>query len=69
MERNVRVLLGVASLVLAAVVWLAFHDFAEAHTVRDWLTLFSAILVWGATVLALRPVGERRHGVARVSGA
>lgn len=26
-----------AGLLLLAVNWLAFHDFREAHTVRDWL--------------------------------
>jgi hypothetical protein len=29
-----------------AVNWLAFHDFREAHTVRDWLMLFASVLVF-----------------------
>jgi hypothetical protein len=28
-----------ASLLLLFVNWLAFHDFREAHSVRDWLML------------------------------
>jgi len=35
-----------ASLLLLAVNWFAFHDFREAHTVRDWLMLFASILVF-----------------------
>jgi hypothetical protein len=34
-----------ASLLLLFVNWLAFHDFSEAHTVRDWLMLIASILV------------------------
>ena len=34
-----------ASLLLLAVNWLAFHDFREAHTVRDWLMLVASVLV------------------------
>jgi hypothetical protein len=33
------------SLLLLVVNWLAFHDFREAHTVRDWLMLLASILV------------------------
>lgn len=69
MERSVRILLGLASVVLAVVVWLAFHDIAEAHTVRDWLTLLAAVLVWSSTVLSLRPVDAKRRSMAGVSGA
>lgn len=35
----------VASLLLLFVNWLAFHDFREAHTMRDWLTLLASIVV------------------------
>jgi ABC-type transport system involved in cytochrome c biogenesis permease subunit len=35
----------VASLLLLFVNWLAFHDFREVHTVRDWLMLIASILV------------------------
>jgi hypothetical protein len=52
MHRNVRALLFLASIVLAAVVWLAFHDISEPHTVRDWLTLAGAVIVWLATALS-----------------
>ena len=31
---------------LLAVNWFAFHDFREAHTVRDWLMLFASVLVF-----------------------
>lgn len=34
-----------ATLLLLAVNWLAFHDFREVHTVRDWLMLFASVLV------------------------
>ena len=69
MERSLRILLGLASLVLAVVVWLAFHDIAEAHTVRDWLTLLAAVLVWSSAAVSLRPVNAKRRSVAGVSGA
>jgi hypothetical protein len=39
------VLMGFASVLLLFVNWLAFHDFAEAHTVRDWLMLVASVLV------------------------
>ncbi len=35
-----------ASLLLLVVDWLAFHDFREAHTVRDWLMLLASVLVF-----------------------
>ena len=35
-----------ASLLLLFVNWLAFHDFREAHTVRDWLMLIASVLVF-----------------------
>jgi len=38
-------LMFVASLLLLFVNWLAFHDFREAHTVRDWLMLIASLLV------------------------
>jgi len=38
-------LVFVASLLLLFVNWLAFHDFREAHTVRDWLMLIASLLV------------------------
>jgi len=34
-----------ASLLLVIVNWLAFHDFREVHTVRDWLMLVGSVLV------------------------
>jgi hypothetical protein len=34
-----------ASLLLLFVNWLAFHDFHETHTVRDWLMLIASVLV------------------------
>ena len=39
-------LILVASLLLLVVNWLAFHDFHEAHTVRDWLILTGSVLVF-----------------------
>jgi hypothetical protein len=38
-------LLLLASLLLLFVNWLAFHDFHEAHTVRDWLMLTASVIV------------------------
>jgi hypothetical protein len=35
----------VATVLLLAVDWLAFHDFREPHTVRDWLMLLASLLV------------------------
>jgi hypothetical protein len=39
-------LVVVASLLLLFVNWLAFHDFRESHTIRDWLMLIASILVF-----------------------
>lgn len=36
----------ITSLLLLFVNWLAFHDFREAHTVRDWLMLSASVLVF-----------------------
>lgn len=38
-------LMLMASLLLLFVNWLAFHDFHEAHTLRDWLMLIASVLV------------------------
>jgi len=38
-------LLLFASVLLLFVNWLAFHDYREAHTVRDWLMLTASALV------------------------
>jgi hypothetical protein len=39
-------LILITSLLLLFVNWLAFHDFHEAHTVRDWLMLSASVLVF-----------------------
>jgi hypothetical protein len=39
-------LMLVASLLLLFVNWLAFHDFREAHTIRDWLMIIASVLVF-----------------------
>ncbi len=39
-------LMVAASLLLLLVNWLAFHDFREPHTVRDWLMLVASVIVW-----------------------
>ena len=39
------VLMVAASILLILVNWLAFHDFRETHTVRDWLMLVVSALV------------------------
>jgi len=46
MFRSDYLLIGIASLLLIAVNWLAFHDFREPHTARDWLMLFASVLVF-----------------------
>ncbi len=38
-------LMVAASLLLLVVNWLAFHDFREAHTIRDWIMLVASALV------------------------
>jgi hypothetical protein len=35
-----------ASLLLLVINWLAFHDFREAHSLRDWLMLAASALVF-----------------------
>ncbi len=42
-----------ATLLLLVVNWLAFHDFREAHTVRDWLMLLASVLVFIEAAKAL----------------
>jgi hypothetical protein len=39
-------LMLMASLLLLVVNWLAFHDFHEIHTVRDWIMLIASVLVY-----------------------
>ena len=39
-------LIFVISLLLLIVNWLAFHDFYEPHSVRDWLMLIASALVF-----------------------
>jgi hypothetical protein len=39
-------LIGLASLLLLAVNWLAFHDFREPHTGREWLMLLASLVVF-----------------------
>ncbi|HYK96822.1 MAG TPA: hypothetical protein VEU77_00370 [Candidatus Acidoferrales bacterium] len=36
---------AVIAVLLIGVDWLAFHDLAEVHTLRDWLTLLASVLV------------------------
>ena len=39
-------LMIMAGLLLLVVNWLAFHDFREAHTTRDWLMLVASVPVF-----------------------
>jgi hypothetical protein len=39
-------LVTAATMLLVFVNWLAFHDFRELHTVRDWLMLSASVLVF-----------------------
>jgi hypothetical protein len=41
-----KLIIVAASVLLLFVNWLAFHDFAEPHTVRDWLILLASVLVF-----------------------
>ena len=38
-------MIWVAAIILIVVDVLTFHDFAEIHTIRDWLTLAASALV------------------------
>jgi hypothetical protein len=50
-----------ASILLLFVNWLAFHDFREAHTVRDWMMLIASalVIVQFARIFWSRTVGQR----------
>ena len=39
-------LMGIASLLLLVINWLAFHDLREPHTMRDWLLLVASLLIF-----------------------
>ncbi len=39
-------LMVTAGFLLLVVNWLAFHDFREAHSLRDWLMLVASALVF-----------------------
>ena len=39
-------LIAIAATLLLFINWLAFHDFGEPHTVRDWLMLAASVLVF-----------------------
>jgi hypothetical protein len=49
-------LMTAGTLLLLAVNWLAFHDFAEVHTVRDWMVLVASVAVFAHFAMDL---GER----------
>jgi hypothetical protein len=61
MSKTNTLLMIAASLLLLFVNWLAFHDFREAHTVRDWLILIASVLVFieFARELWTRNLGHR----------
>jgi O-antigen ligase len=40
------IIMLVTTLLLLFVDWLAFHDYLEPHTVRDWLMLVASLLVF-----------------------
>ncbi|HET9803722.1 MAG TPA: hypothetical protein VFP96_10825 [Candidatus Acidoferrum sp.] len=46
MLKTDKLLMVGAGLLLLIVDWLAFHDFREAHTVRDWLMLAASALIF-----------------------
>lgn len=53
------ILAGLIALVLIGVDWLAFHDLAEAHTLRDWLTLLATALVF---IYLARDIAQKSIG-------
>ena len=55
MAKTDLVLMIAASLLLLAGNWLAFHDWREAHTVRDWLMLVASLLVFLQVARAFWP--------------
>ena len=54
-------LMLVAASLLVAVNWLAFHDYLEPHTVRDWLMLLASVLVWVQLARTLWQQNVRRQ--------
>jgi hypothetical protein len=56
-------LMIVAAILLLAVNWLAFHDYLEPHTVRDWLMLLASGLVWVQFARVLWQQNVRRQRV------
>jgi hypothetical protein len=46
MKKIDSLLMILVTILLLAVNWLAFHDYLEPHTVRDWLMLLASILVF-----------------------
>ena len=52
-------LMLITSVLLLFVNWLAFHDFREVHTLRDWLMLSASLLVF---LKFARELWNRRFG-------
>jgi len=46
MKKSNQILMLGTIFTLLALDWLTFHDLWEAHSWRDWLTLFVSILVF-----------------------
>ena len=58
---NMRMALAaLIALLLVVVDWLAFHDLAEAHTLREWLMLLASLLVF--VYLARDLLGQKSIG-------
>jgi hypothetical protein len=55
------ILMLAASILLLFVNWLAFHDFREPHTVRDWLMLIASalVIVQFSRIFWSRSMGQR----------
>ncbi|HKC04777.1 MAG TPA: hypothetical protein VKC54_02815 [Patescibacteria group bacterium] len=51
--KSKQILMLATIFVLLGLDWLTFHDFAEAHTMRDFLTLFASILVFSYFAMEL----------------
>jgi branched-subunit amino acid ABC-type transport system permease component len=63
MQKRDVLLMAVAAFLLLAVNRLAFHDYREAHTVRDWLTLLASLLVFAQFARVLWQQNVRRPPV------
>ncbi len=53
MKKSQQILMLAAIFSLLGVNWLSFHDVFEPHDFKDWLILFSSILVFSYFAMEL----------------